>query len=100
MFKLISMADVLPRSLFITDITTLDVIGVGGFGRVFKGNHKGQHVALKVVDKSHKSVSASTYFLNAIFIHSEAFAQGRLLSGSPNVAIAATSLYHPSTGNI
>ena len=51
------MADVLPRSLFITDITTLDVIGMGGFGRVFKGMHKGQHVALKVVEKSHKSVS-------------------------------------------
>jgi serine/threonine protein kinase len=64
MFKLISMADVLPRSLFITDITTLDVIGLGGFGRVFKGKHKGQCVALKVVDKSHKSVSTLSCFLS------------------------------------
>ena len=99
MFKLISMTDVLPRSLFITDVTTLDVIGVGGFGRVFKGKHKGQHVALKVVDKTHKSVS-TLMFYHTIFIHLEAFAQGRLLSGSPNVAITATLLYHSPTGNI
>ena len=80
MFKLISMTDVLPRSLFITDITTLDVIGVGGFGRVFKGEwHEGQHVALKVVDKSHKSVCTSAFLsLNTIFMHLEAFSQERL----------------------
>ena len=102
MFKLISMTDVLPRSLFITDITTLDVIGVGGFGRVFKGEwHEGQHVALKVVDKSHKSVCTSAFLsLNTIFMHLEAFSQERLLSGSFDVAINATPLYHPSAGNI
>lgn len=58
------MTDVLPRSLFITDIITLDVIGMGGFGRVFKGKYKMQHVALKVVDKSHKSVSILSFVLS------------------------------------
>ena len=63
MFKLISITDVLPRSLFITDITTLDVIGIGGFGRVFKGLHNGHDVALKVVDKSHKFVRTLSFHL-------------------------------------
>jgi hypothetical protein len=99
MFKLISMTDVLPRSLFITDIITLDVIGMGGFGRVLKGKYKGQHVALKVVDKSHKSVSISLFVLT-LFIHVPEFSQEKLLSRSPHMAISATPLYHPSTGNI
>ena len=102
MFKLISMTDMLPRSLFITDITILDAIGMGGFGRVFKGEwHGGQHVALKVVDKSHKSVCTSTFLsLDTIFIHLEALSHERLLSGSLSVAINATPLYHPFTWNI
>ena len=74
MFKLISMTDVLPKSLFITDITTLDVIGIGGFGRVFKGKHKGHDVALKVVDQSHKSVSTILFSYNA-------YTLGRVHSG-------------------
>ena len=53
MFKLISKANTLPKSLFITDIKMLDseTVGFGGFGRVLKGHHDGQHVAMKVLYK-------------------------------------------------
>ncbi len=61
MFEVISKTDVVPKSLFINDVTTfthLGTIGVGGFGRVFRGEHAGQQVAVKVVDKSHDDVRA------------------------------------------
>ncbi|KAF8696555.1 hypothetical protein AX14_001521 [Amanita brunnescens Koide BX004] len=49
MFKLISKTNVLPKSLFITDAKILETIGIGGFGRVLKGEHEGQEVAMKVL---------------------------------------------------
>jgi serine/threonine protein kinase len=62
MFKLISKTDVIPTSLFITnvktDFTAISAVGIGGYGRVFKGEHQGQTVALKILDKAHKNVSA------------------------------------------
>ena len=61
MFKLISIAHVIPKSLFIVDVKTepnlCTIISMGGFGRVFRGEHKGQQVALKVVDKGLHHVS-------------------------------------------
>ena len=59
MFKLISEADVIPRSLYITDVSmSLSQIGSGGYARVFMGKYQGNLVALKVIDKPHKDVSA------------------------------------------
>ncbi|KAF8736319.1 hypothetical protein AX14_000496 [Amanita brunnescens Koide BX004] len=60
MFKLISIADVIPKSLFIVDVKTeATMISMGAFGRVFRGEHKGQRVALKVIDKGHHDDSLS-----------------------------------------
>ena len=47
MFKLISVANDAPKSLFITNVTDLEVINVGGSGRVSKGLHRGKTVAVK-----------------------------------------------------
>jgi hypothetical protein len=55
----LSEKDILPKSLFITDVTTDSTfIGMGGFGNVSKGSHGGQLVALKVIYRtSHQEVS-------------------------------------------
>ena len=63
MFKLISDRDVLPKSLFIDGVRTkggfsAHPIGMGGFGNVYKGEYGKQQVALKVIYKGQKKVSA------------------------------------------
>jgi hypothetical protein len=59
MFKLVSEAEVVPRSLYITDVSMgLAAIGSGGYGRVLRGEYQGHFVALKVIEKQHKDVSA------------------------------------------
>ena len=83
MFKLITETNVMPRSLFITDIkidndklisstnhmptfisvtdimsnTDLDTIDMAQFGCILQGQHEGKQVALKVVHKGRKHVS-------------------------------------------
>ena len=50
----------IPKFLYITNIKTeahLDMIGTGGFGRVYRARYQGQQVALKVVDKCRHDVS-------------------------------------------
>ena len=65
MLKLIS-TDAIPKSLFITDIETdFEPIAVGGFGRVFRGEYKGQKVALKLLDKGHRRKVGSSTFLSS-----------------------------------
>ncbi len=52
MAKLISEANIIPQSLYITNVSfdmNHDLIGEGGFGRVLKGNYEGQVVALKML---------------------------------------------------
>ncbi len=67
MSKLISVTNLIPKSLFITDVKTdthLGSIGRGGFGRVFGGKYKGQQVAVKVVDKGRNVVCALPIFFS------------------------------------
>ena len=58
MFELVSKTNMIPKSLFLTDVKIETMIAIGGFGRVFMGVYKGLPVALKVVDKGHTDVSA------------------------------------------
>ncbi len=58
MFELVSKTNIIPKSLFVTDVKTETMIAIGGFGRVFMGVYKGLPVALKVVDRGHTDVSA------------------------------------------
>ena len=56
MFELVSKTNVLPRSLFITNVEKdPQAIAVGGFGTVFKGKRGGQLVALKMLYKSRRA---------------------------------------------
>ena len=65
MLKLVS-TDTIPKSLFITDVETdFEPIAVGGFGRVFRGEFKGQKVAIKMLDKGHRRKVASSSFLSS-----------------------------------
>lgn len=41
------MTNDVPKSLFITNVTNLEIIKAGGFGRVSRGLHGGKTVAVK-----------------------------------------------------
>ena len=59
MSKIISKSPVMPRSLFLTGLTMpsdRNLIGGGGFGLVFKGEHEGKALALKVLYKTRNNV--------------------------------------------
>ncbi len=59
MSKIKSRSPVLPRSLFLMGLAMpgdRDRIGEGASGLVFKGEHEGKAVALKMLYKTHKSV--------------------------------------------
>ena len=61
MFGLIEIRDVLPKSLFITDIAKTDdeVTGTSCIGHSgFRGKHKGKQVVLRAVLKVPDDVSA------------------------------------------
>ena len=59
LLELLSSTNVLPRFLFITDVTTKDITSIAGIFRV--GEHKGKRVALQPVSKCHgKDVSITS----------------------------------------
>ena len=93
MDDLISKKSVMPGSLFITDVkTSADVSSVtlGGFGRVFKGEHKGQQVALKVLSRSQRNVSS---FADLVAVYrSDFFDQGSPRKDIGREALAWASL--------
>ncbi|KAF8671193.1 hypothetical protein AX14_005756, partial [Amanita brunnescens Koide BX004] len=60
MFKLISKTKAIPRTLYVTDISTntdLGAIGVRGYAHAFNGKSRGQDVELKMLYKGHKDLS-------------------------------------------
>ena len=67
MFKLVSDAGVIPRSLYITDVSMgPDAIGSGGYASVPGVKYQGSLVALKAIEKQYKSVSAFRLFSSKI----------------------------------
>ena len=59
MIKLSSAKNVVPSSIYITDVTTESdsrSIAIGGLGRTFRGKRGGQPVALKVFGRDPKEV--------------------------------------------
>ena len=88
MLMLTPFANVIPKSLFIYDVKTethlgATMISMGGFGRVFKGEYKGQLIALKVVDKGHHDVSVSSSFLFRQLIHLVRIRSEKTSAGRP-----------------
>ena len=64
MLKVITKTPVLPESLIVTGIripAQHDYIGRGGFGHVFKGELRGDIVALKVLYKADNNVVSYSY---------------------------------------
>ena len=70
MIKLASTKNVVPSSIYITDVTTENdsrTIAIGGLGRTFKGKYSGQQVALKVFARDPKEVGTlSSLFLTML----------------------------------
>ena len=60
MLKVTTRMPVIPRSLIVTGASIQsDLIGHGGFGRVFRGELEGAPVALKVLYKTHNNIVSS-----------------------------------------
>ena len=59
MSKIISKSPVIPRYLFLTGLKmprNRNLIGLGGFGNIYKNEHEGKPVALKVLVKAHDNI--------------------------------------------
>ena len=80
MDDLISKKNVMPGSLFITDVKTSVDITIGGFGRIFKGEHKGQPVAMKLLS-TRKSVSSLLFLPFIVLICSTRVPSGHTAVG-------------------
>ncbi len=94
MFKLLKKANVIPKSLFITDVK-IDMeqgtVNVGGFGRVFLGEYKGDLVALKLLGKGLKDVSIALFPPH----HTDSFVKGKFSQEFVLEVLARRSLSHP-----
>ena len=93
MFKLITERNIIPKSLFMTDVkidTELGATNIGGVGRVYRGEHKRQVVALKLLDKGHKDVGVSTFPLQ----NTDSFVKGTFSQEFCLEVLARRSLAH------
>ena len=72
MLKVATRTPVIPRSLMVTGgriRSERNLIGMGGFGCVFKGDLGGAPVALKVLYKAHSNIVSSHVDLIILFIN-------------------------------
>ena len=101
MLKVVTKMPVMPESLFVTGIripAQHDYIGHGGFGHVFKGELKGDTVALKVLYKAdNNSVSCFYQCHNVNWL---TLAQTGFLSRGTNVAIPPSQICAAASRNI
>ena len=69
MMKVVTKTPVMPESLFVTGVripAQHDYIGHGGFGHVFKGELRGDTVALKVLYKADNNAVSYLYQCHVI----------------------------------
>lgn len=105
MFILIDEKLIMPKSLFITDIPfNLDPVIIAQIRSVFKGDHKGKNVVLKLVYKGLENVSKLLLNLYpTMLIHSgigsEGFPQKKLIARSTHVAIPFSPFCSPFVGH-
>ena len=72
MLKLSSAKNVLPSSIYITDVTTeydFRSIVIGGLGHTFRGKHSGQEIALKLFVRDPRKVGPLPFVFLIILIH-------------------------------
>lgn len=94
MLKIIKQTPVIPESLIVTGISVpaeRDYIGRGGFGYVFKGELRGNAVAMKVLYKADTNIVSfySRRYRNA---HGPISVQTAICSGSIDVAISQSRI--------
>ena len=101
MFKLKSVTNNPPKSLFITNVTDLVFINAGGFGRVSKGLHKGKPVAVKELFKvCHDVCGFPSLSFQIMLIYCKEFTAKGLVWRSSCMAIVISSVYPSSSRNI
>ena len=95
MFKLVSETDIMPRSLFITNVEKdPQTIAVGGFGKVFKGKCGGELVALKMLHRGHSGVREIPRPLVSPIPNINRFAKDSIKKSIYTEALAWRSLSH------
>ena len=94
MLKIIKQTPVIPESLIVTGISVpaeRDYIGRGGFGYVFKGELRGNAVAMKVLYKADPNI-VSFYSRRYRNVHGSISVQTAICSGSIDVAISQSRI--------
>lgn len=101
MFKLISVTKDVPKSLFVTSVTNLEIRKAGGFGRVYRGLHEGKTVAVKELFKvCHDVCGFPSLSFQIMLIYCKEFTPNGLVQRSYFMAIIISSVYPSFSGNI